>query len=311
MNIIEANVATPDARVAITIARFNNFINDSLLEGAIDALKRIGQVKDENITVVWVPGAYELPLAAGALAKTGKYDAVIALGTVIRGGTAHFEYVAGGASNGLAHVAQDSEIPVAFGVLTTESIEQAIERAGTKAGNKGAEAALTALEMINVLLERVGSIEWPSTLTMRTKGKSVKPAARRRARECAVQALYSWQLSQNDIADVEYQFLAEQDVKDVDVLYFRELLAGVATNTAYLDGLMKPYLSRLLEELGQVEKAVLRIALYELSKRSDVPYKVAINEAIELAKSFGAEDSHKFVNGVLDKAAPVIRPNKK
>ena len=147
MNIIEANVATPDARVAITIARFNNFINDSLLEGAIDALKRIGQVKDENITVVWVPGAYELPLAAGALAKTGKYDA----GTVIRGGTAHFEYVAGGASNGLAHVAQDSEIPVAFGVLTTESIEQAIERAGTKAGNKGAEAALTALEMINVL----------------------------------------------------------------------------------------------------------------------------------------------------------------
>ena len=113
----------------------------------------------------------------------------------------------------------------------------------------------------------------------------MKPAARRRARECAVQALYSWQLSQNDIADVEYQFLAEQDVK--------------------------PYLSRLLEELGQVEKAVLRIALYELSKRSDVPYKVAINEAIELAKSFGAEDSHKFVNGVLDKAAPVIRPNKK
>ena len=139
----------------------------------------------------------------------------------------------------------------------------------------------------------------------------MKPAARRRARECAGQALYSWQLSHNDIADVEYQFLSEQDVKDVDVLYFRELLSGVATNSAYLDGLMKPYLSRLLEELGQVEKAVLRIALFELSKRDDVPYKVAINEAIELAKTFGAEDSHKFVNGVLDKAAPAIRPHKK
>ena len=101
------------------------------------------------------------------------------------------------------------------------------------------------------------------------------------------------------------------EVKDVDVLYFRELLSGVATNSAYLDGLMKPYLSRLLEELGQVEKAVLRIALFELSKRDDVPYKVAINEAIELAKTFGAEDSHKFVNGVLDKAAPAIRPHKK
>ncbi len=137
----------------------------------------------------------------------------------------------------------------------------------------------------------------------------MKPAARRRARECAVRR-FTRQLSQNDIADVEYQFLAEQDVKDVDVLYFRELLSGVATNSAYLDGLMKPYLSRLLEELGQVEKAVLRIALFELSKRDDVPYKVAINEAIELAKTFGAEDSHKFVNGVLDKAAPAIRPNK-
>ncbi len=106
--------------------------------------------------------------------------------------------------------------------------------------------------------------------------------------------------------------LAEQDVKDVDVLYFRELLSGVATNSAYLDGLMKPYLSRQLEELGRgLKKAVLRIALFELSKRDDVPYKVAINEAIELAKTFGAEDSHKFVNGVLDKAAPVIRPHKK
>ncbi|WP_409310135.1 6,7-dimethyl-8-ribityllumazine synthase [Pectobacterium sp. B1J-3] len=152
MNVIEGVVATPDARVAIAIARFNHFINDSLLEGAIDALKRIGQVKDENITVVWVPGAYELPLAVRALTKSTKgYDAVVALGTVIRGGTAHFEFVAGECSSGLSHVAMNSEVPVAFGVLTTESIEQAIERAGTKAGNKGAEAALTALEMINVL----------------------------------------------------------------------------------------------------------------------------------------------------------------
>ncbi|WP_413734910.1 6,7-dimethyl-8-ribityllumazine synthase [Sodalis sp. RH21] len=151
MNVIEGAVATPDARIAIAIARFNHFINDSLLSGAIDALKRVGQVKDENITVVWVPGAYELPLATRALANSKKFDAVVALGTVIRGGTAHFEYVAGECSSGLSSVAMSSELPVAFGVLTTESIEQAIERAGTKAGNKGAEAALTALEMINVL----------------------------------------------------------------------------------------------------------------------------------------------------------------
>jgi len=139
----------------------------------------------------------------------------------------------------------------------------------------------------------------------------VKPAARRRARECAVQALYSWQLSKNDIADVEHQFLSEQDVKDVVITYFRELLAGVATQAEKLDQLMAPFLSRQIEELGQVEKAILRLAMFELSKREDVPYKVAINEAIELAKIFGAEDSHKFVNGVLDKAAPSVRKGKK
>ncbi|AIA70088.1 N utilization substance protein B [Pectobacterium atrosepticum SCRI1043] len=139
----------------------------------------------------------------------------------------------------------------------------------------------------------------------------MKPAARRRARECAVQALYSWQLSKNDIADVEHQFLSEQDVKDVDITYFRELLAGVATQAEKLDQLMAPFLSRRIDELGQVEKAILRLAMFELSKREDVPYKVAINEAIELAKIFGAEDSHKFVNGVLDKAAPSVRKGKK
>ena len=139
----------------------------------------------------------------------------------------------------------------------------------------------------------------------------MKPAARRRARECAVQALYSCQISKNDIADVEYQFLSEQDVKDVDVNYFRELLSGVASNADYLDGLMAPVLSRQLDELGQVEKAILRVSIYELSKRQDVPYKVAINEGVELAKTFGAEDSHKFVNGVLDKIAPQVRPNRK
>ena len=131
---------------------------------------------------------------------------------------------------------------------------------------------------------------------------------RRRARECAVQAIYSWQISRNDLADVESSFLAEQDMKGVDSKYFRELLNGVAKNTAELDEKMTPYLTeRTVDELGQVELAVLRIAIYELMKRHDVPYKVVINEAIDLAKTFGAEESHKFINGVLDKIAPTIR----
>ena len=151
MKVLEGNIAAPKAKVAVVISRFNSFINESLLEGALDALKRVGQVKDDNITLVRVPGAYELPLVARRLAESKKFDAIVALGTVIRGGTAHFEYVAGEASSGLGKVAMEAEIPVAFGVLTTENIEQAIERAGTKAGNKGAEAALVALEMYDLL----------------------------------------------------------------------------------------------------------------------------------------------------------------
>lgn len=151
MNIIEGIVAAPNAHVAIAITRFNSFINNSLLEGAINTLQRIGQVKDENLTIVFVPGAYELPLAVNVLANSRKYDAVVALGTVIRGSTMHFEFIANECSTGLSTAAMNSAIPVAFGILITESIEQAIERAGTKAGNKGTEASLTALEMINVL----------------------------------------------------------------------------------------------------------------------------------------------------------------
>lgn len=151
MKVIKGTVAAPKARIAIVVARFNHFINNSLLEGAIDTLERVGQVAKENITVVWVPGAYELPLTIKTLAETKKYDAVVALASVIRGATSHFEYVAGECSTGLSNVAMTSNIPVAFGVLTTEDIEQAIERAGTKAGNKGADAALAALEMVNVI----------------------------------------------------------------------------------------------------------------------------------------------------------------
>ncbi|MFB6422098.1 MAG: transcription antitermination factor NusB [Candidatus Malihini olakiniferum] len=139
----------------------------------------------------------------------------------------------------------------------------------------------------------------------------MKLTARRRARERAVQALYSWQLSKNDIADIELQFLSKQDVKDFDINYFRELMSGVSIYAEKLDELMAPHLSRQLEELGQIERAILRIALFELSNRNDIPYKVSINEAIELTKIFGAEDSHKFINAVLDTVAPKIRQTKR
>ncbi|GAA5191599.1 6,7-dimethyl-8-ribityllumazine synthase [Ferrimonas gelatinilytica] len=151
MNVIEGNIEAKGAKIALVVSRFNSFIVDSLLEGAVDTLKRFGQVNDEDITVVRVPGAFELPLAARRLAAKGQYDAIIALGAVIRGGTPHFDFVAGECNKGLAQVMLEFDTPVSFGVLTTDTIEQAIERAGTKAGNKGGEAALGALEMVNVL----------------------------------------------------------------------------------------------------------------------------------------------------------------
>ncbi|MGS0673481.1 transcription antitermination factor NusB [Shewanella sp. 0m-4] len=129
----------------------------------------------------------------------------------------------------------------------------------------------------------------------------MKPSERRKARRLAVQAIYSWQLSGNNIADVEHEFLTEQVIDGVDIAYFRELLGGVATKKSQLDELITPFLTRPLDEVDPVEKAIVRLATYELTFRKDVPYKVAINEAIELAKAFGAEDGHKFVNGILDK----------
>ncbi len=146
---IEGNYQNGSVSYGIALARFNSFIVDRLLDGALDALRKNG-VQDKDITIVKVPGAYELPLAVKKMAEQNDYDAIISLGAVIRGGTPHFEYVAGECVKGLSQVSLSAGIPVAFGVLTVDTIEQAIERAGTKAGNKGEEAALTAIEMVSL-----------------------------------------------------------------------------------------------------------------------------------------------------------------
>ena len=152
MNVYEGKLVSKGIKVGIVVARFNEFIGSKLLGGAIDGLKR-HDVKEEDIDVAWVPGAFEIPLIAAKMAKLGKYDAVICLGAVIRGSTTHYDYVCSEVSKGVAHVSLQSEIPVIFGVLTTENIEQAIERSGTKAGNKGYDCALTAIEMVNLINE--------------------------------------------------------------------------------------------------------------------------------------------------------------
>ena len=148
-NVVEGNLDAAGFKFALVVSRFNSFICDRLLEGALDTLKRHG-AKEGDLTVVKVPGAFEIPLVAKKLAGSGKYDALICLGAVIRGGTPHFEYVSSEVTKGVASVSLDTGVPISFGVLTTDSVEQAIERAGTKAGNKGCEAAMSTIEMVNL-----------------------------------------------------------------------------------------------------------------------------------------------------------------
>lgn len=150
MKTFEGNLVANNMKVGIVVARFNEFITSKLLGGAFDGLLR-HDVKEEDIDVAWVPGAFEIPLIASKMAKSGKYDAVICLGAVIRGATSHYDYVCNEVSKGIATVSMNSDIPVMFGIVTTENIEQAIERAGTKAGNKGYDCALGAIEMVNLI----------------------------------------------------------------------------------------------------------------------------------------------------------------
>ena len=150
MNVLEGKVVAQEMKVGIVVARFNEFITSKLLGGALDGLTR-HDVPEGNVDVAWVPGAFEIPLIASKMAKSGKYDAVICLGAVIRGATSHYDYVCNEVSKGVAQVSLQSDIPVMFGVLTTDNIEQAIERAGSKAGNKGYECATGAIEMVNLI----------------------------------------------------------------------------------------------------------------------------------------------------------------
>ena len=152
MKTFEGKFDGRNAKIGIVAGRFNEFITSKLVGGALDVLKR-NDVSEENIDIAWVPGAFEIPLITKKLAKTGKYDAIIALGAVIKGSTPHFDYVCAEVSKGVAQISLQSELPVIFGVLTTNNIEEAIERAGTKAGNKGADAAFSAIEMINLIKE--------------------------------------------------------------------------------------------------------------------------------------------------------------
>jgi 6,7-dimethyl-8-ribityllumazine synthase len=310
---IEGAMRADQGRFCLVVSRWNSYIVESLEKGAIDTLVRHGA--DE--------GEPDHRARAGRLRdaghhrahrRQGRFDAIIALGAVIRGGTPHFEYVAGECVKGMAQVSLKYALPVAFGVLTVDSIEQAIERAGTKAGNKGAEAAMSALEMVR------------SAAAVR-----LMAGPRTEARRLALLALYQWQLSALEpaeiighflddpdwAAEVGQQLLAEQgDNLDgdealkparYDAQLFTELVRGVAAHADDIDDALRPLLDRSVTSLDPVERSILRIGTFELMHSPQLPVGVIINEAINLAKDFGATDGHRYVNGVLDRLARNLR----
>ena len=245
------------ARFAIVAARFNAEVTEALLEAAVATLAEHG-VADDHVTVVQVPGAFEIPITAKRLAASGRYEAIIALGAIIRGDTPHFDYVAGECARGVARVAIAEDVPVIFGVLTTDSDAQARARAGGELGNKGSEAALAGLEMVSLL---------------------------------------------RPLDTIAAQFRSAKTWKRVDETLFDTLLTGVPGNVEALDEHLAPILDRPIAQVDPIERAILRMGAFELTRCRDIPWRVVINECVELAREFGAEQSHRYVNGILDNLA--------
>jgi 6,7-dimethyl-8-ribityllumazine synthase len=278
--IIEGDLNARDARFTIVASRFNDFIVESLIKGAVSCLRRHG-AGDSSIEIIRVPGAYEMPLAVDKVAAARRADGIIALGAVIRGATPHFEYVAGECTRGIAASSRQHGVPIGVGVLTTDTIEQAIERAGTKAGNKGEEAALAVIEMVNLL----------------------------RARELIVQSLYQRQITGHSESELLSQFHNRPDYERVDQEYFDEVLSAICRITEQLEESIDKVADRPLSQLDPVERGILLLGFYELQEKPEVPFKVVINESVNIAKRFGAIDGHKYINAVLDRAVKKLRPD--
>ena len=287
MRNIEGNLSAEDIKFAIVVGRFNSLITEKLLEGAIDCILRHGGEK-KNITVARVPGSFEIPLTAKKLAKTGDYDAVICLGAVIRGSTPHFDYVANEVSKGIATVSLETEIPISFGVLTTDTIEQAVERAGTKMGNKGFDAALSAIEMVNVLK----NIGW-----FMSKYK-------KRARELVFRVLYTSDITGKSIEDVYLEYLnrLKGQLSPKTVEYSNEIIKNLKNHTKEIDEIISKNLKNWrLERLGYPEKALLRLGTYELLFEPVKAKGRIFIDILDLTNCYlSSKESIKFINGILN-----------
>ena len=296
-------------RFGIVVAKFNKFVTSKLLSSCVEGLTKHG-VKADDIEVVRVPGAFEIPLVARTMARTKQFNAVICLGAVIRGDTPHFDYISAEASRGIGQAALDADVPIIFGVLTTHTIAQAIERAEPTKFNRGGEAAKSAIEMATVMrLLRVGEETQPGAAVPRVRARQEAGAAkaqglamgsRHQARERALQILFQYDIHGRPGLWLDV-FWKENEATDEVKAFAERLVAGVLEKKKELDALIGKYATNWkISRMPIVDRNILRAGVYELLWMDDVPAKVTVNEAIELAKSFGDDEASKFVNGILD-----------
>ncbi len=287
--------------VAVVVSRFNQSITRQLLDGALEALSSCG-VAEDGVDLVWVPGAFEIPLAASRLAKSGRYSAVVCLGAVVRGETPHFEYIAAEVARGIGQVSLDNGLPVVFGVLTTETVEQALARAGGEHGNKGFEAAITAVEMAD-LMARLRELQGERGHRKKERG-GAPLGPRRRGRELALQALFQSDLLEDWSEATLDEFWSQQEADKGAKEFARLLFSGVAGKREDIDELIAGASEHWrIGRISRVDAGILRLATYELLYCPETPASAVINEAVEIAKRFGSSESSRFVNGVLDRIA--------
>ncbi len=292
--VYEGNITGKGRKFAVVVSRFNEFVSLRLLEGAMDCLRRHG-TDDDDITIAWVPGAFDIPAVAKRMGDAGSYDAVICLGVVIRGATPHFDYVASEVAKGVAHVAAETGVPAVFGVVTADSLEQAMERAGLEERKQGlgrrAVGHGTGRPLRGDGIEGVG------------RGVPLMEV-RRQGRELAVMLLYREKLTG----------LTDLGIPDIDDAaaearaFAATLVAGVREGVEGIDRAIAGASEHWdISRMGIVDLTVLRIGVYELLERPDTPVGVIINEAVEIARKYSSDDCGKFVNGVLDRIAGEVR----
>ena len=279
----------------VVVSQFNNFITDRLLAGSLDAFAHAG-AGDDQVEIVRVPGSFEIPLAAKKLAATGRFDSIVCIGCVLRGETSHYDYVCSETARGIQLAQLDTGVPMAFCVLTCDTLEQAIDRAGLKGGNKGYEAGLGAVEMArlmaNTFKESLASRSPPAPpMTLRHK-----------SREFALQMLFEWDMTRQEPKRVEKLFWKSARAADSTREFAEDLFEGAVAQAGAIDELVGRLAENWrLDRLAAVDRNILRLAIYEL-RSGTAPPKVVIDEALELAKKFSSAEAPAFLNGILDAA---------